>query len=107
MLCQKYFDPRGMFMKKALRELAAAMNRADPAAAFSFRLWDGEVIGYGAKPKTTMVVKSPNVAADLFTKGFLGFGEAYMSGDLEVEGDLQELLRLGLIVQFDEKAFSL
>ena len=29
------------------------------------------------------------------------------TGDLEVEGDLQELLRLGLIVQFDEKAFSM
>ena len=29
------------------------------------------------------------------------------AGDLEVEGNLQELLRLGIIVQFDEKTFSL
>ncbi len=94
-------------MKKALRELAAAINRTDPTAAFAFKLWDGEVIGYGFKPKTTLVIKSSKVPGELFSKGFLGFGEAYMSGDLEVEGDLQELLRLGLIVQFDEKAFSL
>jgi cyclopropane-fatty-acyl-phospholipid synthase len=94
-------------MKNALRDLAAAMNRTDPTASFAFRLWDREVIGYGLEPKTTMVIKSSKVAGDLFSKGFLGFGEAYMSGDLEVEGDLQELLRLGLIVQFDEKAFSL
>ena len=94
-------------MKEAFRELAAAINRTDPAAAFAFKLWDGEVICYGSKPETTLAIKSPEVLGELFGKGFLGFGEAYMSGDLEVEGDLQELLRLGLIVKFDEKAFSL
>ena len=94
-------------MKKAIRELAAAINRTDPSADFSFELWDGEVIGYGDKPKTTLLIKSAKVPKQMFSKGFLGFGEAYVAGDLEVEGDLQELLRLGLIVQFDEKAFSL
>ncbi len=94
-------------MKKAIRELAAAINRTDPNAAFSFELWDGEVIGYGGKPKTTLLIKSAKVLGQMFSKGFLGFGEAYVEGDLEVEGDLQELLRLGLIVQFDEKAFSM
>src|SRR5208337_291781 len=94
-------------MKKALRDLAAAINRADPAAAFSFELWNGEVIQYGGSPKTTLIIKSARVPGEMFGKGFLGFGEAYVSGDLEVEGDLQELLRLGLIVQFDEKNFSL
>ncbi len=94
-------------MKKAIRELAAAINRKDPNAAFSFELWDGEVIGYGGKPKTTLLMKSAKVPWQMFHKGFLGFGEAYVEGDLEIEGDFQELLRLGLIVQFDEKAFSL
>jgi len=94
-------------MKKAIRELAAAINRTDPSAPFSFELWDGEIIEYGDKPKTTLLIKSAKVSKQMFSKGFLGFGEAYVAGDLEVEGDLQELLRLGLIVQFDEKAFSL
>jgi cyclopropane-fatty-acyl-phospholipid synthase len=94
-------------MKKTIRELAAAINRTDPSAPFSFELWDGEVIEYGDKPKTTLLIKSAKVPKQMFSKGFLGFGEAYVAGDLEVEGDLQELLRLGLIVQFDEKAFSL
>ncbi len=94
-------------MKKAIRELAATMNRADPAAAFSFELWDGEIIQYGGRPKTTLIIKSEEVPRQMFSKGFLGFGEAYVSGNLDVEGDLQELLRLGLIVEFDEKNFSL
>jgi cyclopropane-fatty-acyl-phospholipid synthase len=94
-------------MKRAIRDLAAAINRADPSAAFSFELWDGEVIRYGGSPKTTLIIKSARVPGEMFSKGFLGFGEEYVSGDLEVEGDLQELLRLGLIVQFDEKNFSL
>ncbi len=93
-------------MKKVMGELAAAINRADPAAAFSFQLWDGEIIGYGDRPKTTLIIKSAKVPGQLSSKGFLGFGEAYVSGDLEVEGDLQELLRLGLIIEFDEENFS-
>lgn len=94
-------------MKRAIRELACAINRTDPAAAFSFELWDGEVIQYGDRPRTTLIIKSAKVLREMFSKGFLGFGDAYVSGDLEIEGDLQELLRLGLIVQFDEKNFSL
>ena len=94
-------------MKRAIRELAAAINSTDPAAAFSFELWDGETIEYGLRPKTTMIIKSAKVPGQMFTKGFLGFGEAYVSGDVEVEGDFQELLRLGFVVQFDEKNFLL
>ena len=94
-------------MKRAIRDLAAAINRADPSAAFSFELWDGQVIQYGDRPKASLIIKSAKVPHQIFSKGFLGFGEAYVSGDLEVQGDLQELLRLGLIVQFDEKNFSL
>ena len=94
-------------MKRAIRELAAAINSTDPAAAFAFELWDGETIEYGLRPKTTMIIKSAKVPQQIFSKGFLGFGEAYVSGDLEVEGDFQELLRLGFVVQFDEKNFLL
>ena len=90
-------------MKDSLRVLAEAINRADPSAAFSFRLWDGEVMGYGSSPRITLVLKSQGAAGALFTKGFTGFGGAYVSGELRVEGDLQELLRLGFITGFGEK----
>ncbi len=90
-------------MKKALIKLASAINRAEPSAAFAFKLWDGEVIGYGSVPKATMALKSPNVVDELFAKGFMGFAQSYVSGDLEIEGDLQELLRLGMSARFDSK----
>jgi cyclopropane-fatty-acyl-phospholipid synthase len=94
-------------MKKAMRELAAAIHCRDPAAAFCFEFWDGQRIGYGVRPKTTLIIKSARVLPQLFSKGFLGFGEAYVSGGVEVQGDLQELLRLGLIARFDEDNFRL
>lgn len=90
-------------MKEALRELAASINRAEPSAAFAFRLWDGEEIAYGFNPKTTMSLKSQTAAGMLLSRGFMGFGEAYVSADLEVDGDLQELLRLGFAIDFDRK----
>ena len=31
--------------------------------------------------------------SDVLTRGSLGFGEAYMSGGVEVEGDVQSLVR--------------
>ncbi len=49
-----------------------------------------------------MALRTPAVPERLFGKGFLGFGEAYVSGELEIEGDLQELLRLGFGMGFDE-----
>lgn len=94
-------------MKSAVRALAASINRTDPAASFSFQTWDGESFQYGERPRVTMRLRSPNAAREMFGKGFLGFGEAFVAGDIEVEGDLQELLRLGLHVKFDEGCDSL
>ncbi len=94
-------------MKEALRELAAAMNRADPSASFAFNLWDGERIAVGnGTPAAVLRINTPGAVRQLFSGGFHGFGDAYVSGEIAVEGDLQELLRLGLEIQFDENAQS-
>ncbi len=94
-------------MKQAMRRIATVMHRADTSASFAFKFWDGEVLRVGDGPRAVLNIKSPRAVKQLFAKGFHGFGEAYMSGDLEVEGDLQELLRLGLLIRFDESAASL
>lgn len=93
-------------MKKAMKEVAALMGRADPSASFVFVFWDGEHFQVGDRPKAKLVLRSPAVVRGMLRKGFHGFGEAYVSEDLAVEGDLQELLRLGLITRFDEAGYS-
>ncbi len=93
-------------MKRAMRHLADSIWRSDPSARFVFEFWDGERLTYGDEPAVVLRLKSEDSARRLLADGFLGFGEAYMAGDLEVEGDLPELLRLGIAARFDQKTPS-
>ena len=82
------------------------MHRADPTARFAFEFWDGEKLGYGDQPAVLLRLKTKESAQQLLANGFLGFAEAYMAGDLEVEGNLQELLRLGYAIELDKHSLS-
>jgi cyclopropane-fatty-acyl-phospholipid synthase len=93
-------------MKKSLLDIANQMHRADPTARFAFEFWDGEDVVYGDRPEVILRFRSREGAKQLLCEGFLGFGEAYMGGDLEVEGNLQELLRLGYFIEFDKHSLS-
>ena len=94
-------------MKRAIIDLANLMHGADPDARFAFELWDGEAISHGHKPVVSLRFRSKEGAKKVLCHGFLGFGEAYMADDLEVEGDLQELLRLGICLGYDRRNLSL
>jgi cyclopropane-fatty-acyl-phospholipid synthase len=94
-------------VKRSLINIANLMHSADPRLRFAFEFWDGEAIAYGNQPEMILRFRSKEAAKQLLCKGFLGFGEAYMAGDLEVEGDLQELLRLGICLRYDRCNLSL
>jgi cyclopropane-fatty-acyl-phospholipid synthase len=94
-------------VKRAIIDLADLMHSADPDARFAFELWDGEAIVHGDKPVVCLRFKSKEGAKKVLGNGFLGFGEAYMADDLQVEGDLQELLRLGICLGYDRQNLSL
>jgi len=87
-------------MKEAVKEIARAIHHCDPAAHFSIEFWDGDAIRFGNIPRVNLRLLNKSCAARIIRKGFLGFGESYVSGDLEVENDLPELLRLGLAINF-------
>jgi cyclopropane-fatty-acyl-phospholipid synthase len=91
-----------MIMKKVIKNIAQMMHQADPTACFAIEFWDGDAICFGNFPEVILRLKTKSCAKKIIRKGFLGFGEAYMEGDLEIEKDLLKLFRLGFAINFDE-----
>ena len=89
-------------MKKAIKNIARMMHQADPKACFAFEFWDGDVIRFGAVPRVTLRLKTKSCARSIIGKGFLGIGESYMEGDLEIESCMVEFFRLGFAIGFDD-----
>ncbi|MHB1345609.1 MAG: DUF7884 domain-containing protein, partial [Thermoleophilia bacterium] len=68
-----------------------------PENPFAVRLWDGTERRYGqGDPHFTLSIDSSATLTAMVTGGSLGVGESYVSGGLEVEGDLQSFIRLGV-----------
>lgn len=78
------------------------IHKSDPEACFAIEFWDGDKICFGKIPRVILRLKTRSCARNIIRKGFLGFGESYMEGDLEIENDMLELLRLGIAVNFDD-----
>jgi len=76
---------------------------------FKVRLWDGRERGYGAGEQDafTLTLASKTAFQGLLTRGSLGFGEAYMEGSLQIEGDLDEYLRIRHRVKSTRKTWRL
>ncbi|MEO8200524.1 MAG: cyclopropane-fatty-acyl-phospholipid synthase family protein [Gemmatimonadota bacterium] len=95
-------------MKKTLLSLLHALHQHLPDSAFDVRFWDGDVVHVGSgAPQFTLTFKTEGAARRIFRDGTLGFGEEYMSGNIEVEGDLRALLRFGFDPAFRNLKLSL
>jgi len=88
-------------MKEAFKNIARMIHQSDPKACFAIEFWDGDAIRFGDVPWVTLRLKTKSCARNIIGKGFFGFGESYMEGDLEIENDMPELFRLGLAIDFD------
>lgn len=75
----------------ANRLFARLFGDAEPG--FEVRYWDGTtgVVGIGP-PAARVTFKSPRALDGLFSEPSLGFGEGYVRGEIEVEGELERLL---------------
>ena len=93
-------------MKRAFKDISEIIHQTDPKASFAIEFWDGDSINIGDKPKFVLRFKSIRGAKRILRDGYVGFGESYMKGDIEIENDLQELLRLGFLINFDEFRLS-
>jgi len=93
-------------MKKVIKNIAQMMHQSDPRACFAIEFWDGDAIRFGNFPQVTLRLKTKSCAKKIIRKGFLGFGESYVKGDLEIENDLLKLFRLGFAIDFDDYRLS-
>ncbi len=68
-----------------------------PDLPIAIRAYDGSHLGPPEdEAPATIIVRSPEALRRIVTApGELGFGRAYVAGDLDVEGDIYEALRLG------------
>jgi len=67
-----------------------------PETSFEVEFWDGTKEKYGPGPKKfKLIIKNKGVINRILGGGSLGFGEEFMKGNILVEGDLQELIKMG------------
>ena len=58
--------------------------------------WDGESFDFAPAPKITIAIRSRRVMRSLLTGNMGRLGEAYVEGDLTVEGRLKDILEVGV-----------
>ncbi len=77
-------------------------------ASLTVQYWDGERVTYGPGPVTSVIhLKDEGVCKTLLTNPPLRLGEAYVSGAIDVQGDLQELIRLMFVGGHDTLSLGL
>lgn len=88
-------------MKESLKSVLGQLARNASGTSFEVQFWDEEIHRYGTcTPKFKLAFRTKKAAVRVFTEGALGFGEEYMKGTITVDGDFQELLRLGFDPSF-------
>lgn len=95
-------------MKKTIQKLLKELSGNLPDIPFEVRFWDGEAKTYGnSTPVFTLTFNTKAAAKRIFSKGTLGFGEEYVAGNIDVDGDFQQLIRLGIDPSFQDIKLSL
>ncbi len=95
-------------MKKSLQKLLEVLSSGARDIAFEVQLWDGDILHFGeGNPTFILKLKTEKAGRRILTSGTLGFGEEYMAGNIEVDGDFKSLMRLGTQAEIDKMKLSL
>jgi len=85
-----------MLMRRGL----ALLERLDFDTSFRVIFPNGRDAVYGQnEPVFTIHFKTRRSLRQTFTKSMLGWGEAYMSGEIDIEGGMDHVVRLGFTLQ--------
>ena len=94
-------------MKKTLIKFLSALNEKDANISFEVRFWDGETLRFGTnEPAFVLILNTMKATKRIFVSGTLGFGEEYMAGNIDVEGDFKKLMQLGTMPAFENLKLS-
>ncbi len=95
-------------MRKTIVKMFRQVEASDPGTPFCFEYWDGtrDTFGQG-QPLFTVRFNSPDALKHTLANRFLGFGESYMDGGVDVEGDWDRLFKLGMGSKFQHAGPSL
>jgi cyclopropane-fatty-acyl-phospholipid synthase len=94
-------------LKKTLQKLLWTLSNNVSHIPFAVRFWDGqtEIFGNGI-PAFTLIFNRKESVKNIFNKGTLGFGEEYMAGNIDVDGDFYQLIRIGIDPHFQDLKLS-
>lgn len=69
---------------------------ADDPPPLRLTFWDGDSFDFAPAPRVEITLRRPSLFAALLRGNFQQLGEAYVMGDLVVEGQVDEIVRVGL-----------
>ena len=75
---------------------AVRRRAAERKLAFNLELWNGRRETFGSAPRVTLRVNRAKAALRLLKPDLGSLGEAYVEGDIDLEGPAAEIVRLGL-----------
>ena len=82
------------------RKVQAIVDGLDFDLPFRVVLPNGHVASYrDGPPAFTIVFKTPRSLRDCLFRSTLGFGEAFVRGEIDVEGPLEHVVRLGFAIE--------
>jgi cyclopropane-fatty-acyl-phospholipid synthase len=95
-------------MKKYLEHLLRIAHENVSDVPFRVQFWDGDSISFGSGESLfTLILKTKRSARRVCSEGSLGLGEEYVAGNIVVEGDFKELMRLGTNRSIQDMKLSL
>ena len=74
----------------------------DVQAPVNVRLWNGQTFAPPAPSPVTVTVRSPRALMNLAHPSLGALARSYVEGDIDFEGNMREVLRLGELLVADE-----
>ncbi len=95
-------------MKSTLDNLFRPLSLNFLDTPFEVEFWDGTKKKYGSgKKKFKLVLKNKGVINRIFRGGSIGFGEEFMRGNILIDGNLQDLIKMKYSQNFVDLSLSL